>query len=130
MRKQEVPPPPLLLPLLLNPVQESFSNQMKQLFQVMTSPQTSSSRPSDSSSSVDKVAPSQIQESHSPLDEYSQPIDIEAFVNEKDHPSSSSPPDSLEEKVRNLHTKLMYQEFELNQMKAKLKTDVDTLTSR
>jgi HD-GYP domain-containing protein (c-di-GMP phosphodiesterase class II) len=96
----------------------------------MTSPQTSSSRPSDSSSSVDKVAPSQIQESHSPLDENSQPIVVEAFVNEKDHPSSSSPPDSLEEKVRNLHTKLMYQEFELNQMKAKLKTDFDTLTSR
>jgi hypothetical protein len=99
----------------------------------MTSPQTSSSRPSDSSSSnssVDKVAPSQIQESHSPLDENSQPIVVEAFVNEKDHPSSSSPPDSLEEKVRQLHTKLMYQEFELNQMKAKLKTDFDTLTSR
>jgi hypothetical protein len=52
----------------------------------------------------------------SPLDEGQRPLEVEASV----------PTDSMEEKVRNLHTKLMYQEFELNQLKAKFKTNVET----
>ena len=101
------------------------------MFQVMSSskdpfPKT---QPEESPKGETKLLFSGIQESPSPVDESSQHIqhiETETLVNEQ----NSSSIDSLEEKVRQLHTKLMYQEFELNQLKSKLKTDVDTLTSR
>jgi hypothetical protein len=38
--------------------------------------------------------------------------------------------DSLEEKVHNLQTKILFQEFELNQLKSKLNSEVETMGAR
>lgn len=98
------------------------------MFQVLSSSKDPfpNTQPEENPKGETKLLSSAIQESPSPVDESLQHIETEALLNEQNSPSI----DSLEEKVRQLHTKLMYQEFELNQLKSKLKTDVDTLTSR